>query len=191
VTSSASEQRGASRSARAAGTLYVERRWLSGTQTVGFAVIGVIAAVMLLDTARRDPEKIPVTALVLLGFAALALVLSLSPLTDGFSHIRVDGSGLALWWGPLFRLPAAELGDAVVVPEREAGPAARRGRYRDVRIPLGRASYPNLGGAGRAVFVEQRRPGKGTIGWLLATRDPDAVVAALTRLREGGDSSRG
>lgn len=191
MTSSASDRTRPPRASRTDDTLYVERRWLTRGQVFVFVLIGAIGAFMLIAGPTREPRDLRRLALVYAGLLALLFLISLTPLTDGFSHIRVSGSGLALWWGPLFRLPAAELGDAVVVPEREAGPAARRGRYRDVRIPLGRASYPNLGGAGPGVFVEQRRPGKPPIGWLLATRDPEAVVAALTRLREGGDSSRG
>jgi hypothetical protein len=70
---------------------------------------------------------------------------------------------------------------------RAADVHGARGRFQNLKIPTGKSSYPVMGGAGTAVFVEQLRPDKPPIGWLLGTRNPDAVIAALKHLRDDDD----
>lgn len=167
------------------GVMYHERRWFGGTEAIIFVMLVAAAVFMLVSTARRDPESLATVALGYLALAALVVVIVVSPVTVWCGHIHIDRSGLAVWWPRLVRLPAAEIGDVVIVAEEEAGPAARRGRYRNLKIGSGRSSYSVWGGMGRAVFVEQRRVGKPVRGWLVATRDPEGVVAALERVRDG------
>lgn len=167
------------------GALYRERRWFGATEASIFMGLGAVALFMVVSTARDEPEDLVAVALAVLALTALAVGILLMPGTYTCGHIRIDQSGLALWWPWRLRLPAAEIGDVVIVPEEEAGPAARAGRYAGVKIPTGRSSYSVWGGMGRAVFVEQRRAGKPARGWLVATRDPEGVVEALERVRDG------
>lgn len=182
MTSSASSRRAAA--PRGEG-YYLERRWLSPMDAVGFGMLAVVALVMVVWLGREEPEDLPALVLAALGLTALVTVVLVSPGTYPCGHIRIDRSGLALWWPWRLRLPAAELGNVAIVPEDEAGPAARQGRYGDTKIGTFQSSYSVWGGMGPAVFVEQRRVGKQARGWLLSTRDPEGVVAALERVRDG------
>lgn len=164
--------------------LWVERRWFTGMQAVLLTLIIVVPAFLL----RRDGATgadLRLTAVVFGAFFLFMLAICVSPLTVGFGHLRIDRKGLAVWWGGLMKVPIEQLGDAMIVPPEEVGPAARRGRYREIKIPVGHSSCWAGGQSEPAVFVEQHRPDGKTVGWLLATREPEVVVEALAEVRDG------
>lgn len=162
--------------------IYLEERWYTFNQALVIAILIGVPTVMI--SAGWFPGGEALTAGIFAGFVVFFVVLFLSPLSVGFSHIRITAAGLALWWNQQCKLPARELGAAYVLDEQEAGTAAARGNYRGIKIPTGRSSYLVGGREGPAVFVEQRRPDGTTVGWLLATREPQAVVEALGEVRE-------
>ncbi len=163
--------------------VYLEPRWLTGAGIwVLIAAVGP-GVIYLAFLTPEDPEDFRRVALAVVGLLILMLLLFVSPLTSEFRHIRIDQTGLTLWWARYFHLPADQIGEIEVVPEDQAMRATRRHRYRGLRIQFGRSTYAARGYEGPAVFVEQRRPGKEPVGWLLSTRDADAVVAALDAVR--------
>jgi len=164
------------------GLPYVERRWATPLQATVLSALALFTVVALLHAVLSAPDSLP-AALYVAAMLVMALLIWTSPFTVGFGHIRVDEHGLSLWWGRLRRLPSEQIGPARIVAEAEAGTAASRGVYDGIPIKAGRSSYPIYGGDGPAVFVEQRRPGRKPIGWLLASRDPAAVVSALEAVR--------
>lgn len=120
---------------------------------------------------------------VLGGGAFLAALLALFAWTPGTSEcksIRIDRAGLTV--GRQF-LPAGEVGHAILLPEHDAGRAALKCRYRDTRIGRRRMSYNYLPNRGPAVFVSQQGRELARPGWLIASRDPERLLAALTELR--------
>lgn len=164
---------------------YEESRGPGSTGWIIIAAIVVPALYVGLPLARTDPSQI-LGVVRFFGVALLGvLLLLLSPLTFSFGRLRISAGGLRLFPFGLVRLPAAELGEAVIVPEDEATVAARHGRWHDTKIPTGRSSYSRWGGEGPAVFVAQERADGTTVGWLLATRDPAAVIEALAEVRGG------
>lgn len=164
--------------------VYVEPRWLTGAGVwVLIAAVGPGVLYLTLFTPD-DADDLLRVMLGYIGLLILMLLIFVSPLTTEFRHIRIDRSGLTLWWARYFHLPADQIGDIVLVPEDQAVRVARRHRYQDLRIQFGRCTYAARGYEGPAVFVEQRRPGKRSYGWLLSTRNPDAVVAALEAVRD-------
>jgi len=160
----------------------LEKRWFTLMQVTFLSIMAVVPAVMV---AGGWISFGPGLFAAFGGHLAWILVIFISPLTVGFGHIRIDRSGLALWWGGLMKAPAEQLGDAVIVPAHEVGTAVSRARYRGIKIPTGHSSCGVRGQSKPAVFLEQDRPGKATVGWLLATRDPEAVVEALSEVRDG------
>ena len=162
--------------------IYLEERWFTFNQAL---VISVLVGVPIVMITARWVYSVVAVAAAFAGMVVVAIVLFLSPHSVGFSHIRITTQGLALWWGQQRKLPAAELGAAYVIEEHEAGAAAAAARYRGIKIPAGRCSYLVGGREGPAVFVEQHLPDGRTVGWLLATRDPEAVIEALAEVRDG------
>lgn len=165
--------------------LYEEHR---GPGWTGWIIIGaiVVPAVYIgAPLVRTNPAELWDVARFF-GVALLgALLLLASPLAFTFGRLRISTAGLWLFPLGLMRLPRSELGDAVIIPEAKAVLAARHGTWGDVRIPTGRSSYSRWGGEGPAVFVEQHRGDGKTVGWLLATREPEVVVEALGEVRGG------
>lgn len=161
--------------------LWVERRWLTGTQVAFLLAIVVVPAFMVSNgSVSFEPALLAVAA----GLFLMMLAIFISPLTVGFGHLRVDDAGLAVWWGGLMKVPAKQLGEVMVVPYHEVGPAARSGRYRGIKIPTGHSSCWVGGEYKPAVFVAQHRPDGQTVGWLLASREPEVVVEALREVRD-------
>lgn len=161
--------------------IYLEEHFLTLNQAIilsGFIGLPIVAV-----TAGWFPLD-PLTIATFGGILLFIVLLFLSPLSVGFSHIRITREGLALWWNRQCKLPARELGAAYVLDEHEAGTAAARGNYRGIRIPTGRSSYLVGGREGPAVFVEQHRADGRTVGWLLATKEPEAVIEALAEVRD-------
>ncbi len=120
---------------------------------------------------------------VLGGLAFLATLLALfawAPGTSECKSIRIDRTGLTV--GRQF-LPAGEVGHCALLPEYEAGRAALKCRYQDTRIGRRRMSYNYLPNSGPAVFVCQRGRDLPRPGWLIASRHPERLLAALTELR--------
>lgn len=163
--------------------LWIERRWFTGMQLVYLTVIVAVPAFLLRRDGVTGDDLRPAVA-VFGGFFLFMLAICVSPLTVGFGHIRIDQEGLAMWWGGLMKLPAEQIGDAVIVPPEEVGRAARRGLYREIKIPIGHSSCWGGGQSQPAVFVEQRRPNREPVGWLLATMEPEVVVEALVEVRD-------
>lgn len=154
---------------------------MTATQVGFLLVILVVPAVMVANgSAFLEPGLVALVS----GVFLLLLAIFISPLTVGFGHIRIDSKGLAVWWGGLMKVPANELGEAMVVPYHEVGPAARSGRYRGIKIPTGHSSCWVGGEYKPAVFVAQHRPDGQTVGWLLASREPEVVVEALREVRD-------
>jgi len=165
--------------------LFRESHWLTWTEVwVFIAVLGPALGV-LASGLWEDPEDVRRVALGLVGTTVLLGLIAVSPLTTGFRHIHIDESGLTLWWARYFHLPADQIGDVIIVPEEEAGPAALRHRYGGLRIAFGRCTYAVRRNEGPAVLVEQHRPDGKIVGWLLSTRDPAALIAALETVRRG------
>lgn len=154
------------------------RQWLL------LATIVVIATIMLVDVARTDPSALVRVGVGYVVALVVMLGLFISPMSTGFDHIRITREGLALWTFGLFRLPVRELGDFCVVPEEEVSQLGPWDGYRGARFSFGRGTYPLKEKAGPAVFIEQRRPGKRPLAWMVATRNPDAVIEALRQLRQ-------
>lgn len=178
MTSSTSD---GSPAASAPQLLYLEERWFTLTQAIVMSAI-ISLPIIMFSASWVDVGVATVAASA--GLILLPIVLFLSPYSVGFSHIHISEAGLALWWGQQRKLPARELGAAYVLEEADACAAARQGRHRGIKIPMGRCSYWMGGGDGPAVFVEQERPGKDIVGWLLATREPDAVIEAVAEARD-------
>jgi hypothetical protein len=124
------------------------------------------------------------TGLSVLGGAAflgaLTAVLARTPGTSDCKSIHVDRDGLTV--GRQF-LPAGEVGQVTLLPEAEASRAARSCRHQDTRIGRRRMSYNYLPNSGPAVFVVQKGRDLRGPGWLIASRDPEGLLAALTELR--------
>lgn len=145
------------------------------------SVLGVVPIVMVVtQQVALDRGYVAIFG----GLFAVMLAISISPLTVGFGHIRIDSKGLAVWWGGLMKVPAKQLGEVMVVPYHEVGRAARSGRYRGIKIPTGHSSCWVGGEYKPAVFVAQHRPDGQTVGWLLASREPEVVVEALREVRD-------
>lgn len=179
MTSSTSN--GSRRAAPSPLPRYLEERWFTLTQAI--ALPAFIALPIVMFTAGWLEVEVA-TVMASAGLVLFPVALFLSPYSVGFSHIHISDEGLALWWGQQKKLPARELGAAYVLSEPDACAAARQGRYRGIKIPMGRCSYWMGGGDGPAVFVEQERPDGRTVGWLLATREPEAVIEALAEVRD-------
>ncbi|MDQ3570007.1 MAG: DUF3093 domain-containing protein [Actinomycetota bacterium] len=103
------------------------------------------------------------------------------PGSSEFKSTRVDRTGLTV--GRRF-LPAHEVGRCAILSEADAGSVANRRRYEGVRLGRKNVSYAFFASSGPAVFIVQDRAGLARPGWLVATRDPEGLVAALTELRE-------
>ncbi len=131
-----------------------------------------------------DPALDVRTAIWALGVAAfISAVLALfawAPGTSECKSIRVDRDGLTV--GRQF-LPTGEVGTCALLPEAEAGRAALSCRYQGTRIGRRRMSYNYLPNNGPAVFVVQKGRDLARPGWLIASRHPEGLLAALTELR--------
>lgn len=163
--------------------LFVERRGPTRT----FLVIGCLCVIVVLGITFRDivqdGEVIPsviralgALGVVMFGYALLAW----APGSTECKSIRVDRSGLRVGRQ---RLPASEVGSATVVSADEASSTALSGRYGDVRIGPRNGSHGFFANSGPAVFVKQERAGLDRPGWLIATNDPQGLLAALGELR--------
>lgn len=164
--------------------LYKEFRGLGFYGWLAVGVVVVPALYIGVPLARTQPSELWEVAAFFGVMLLAALILLVSPLAFTFGWLHISGAGLKLWPLGLSRLPVADLGDVEIIREDEAVVAARQGRWRGTRIPTGRSSYSRWGGDGPAVFVEQYRPGKDAVGWLLATREPEVVIDALTEVRD-------
>ncbi len=168
---------------RDAEVLFEERRGPTRT----FVVIGILAAVVVLSSAIRDVVRgealigSAMAALVVLaGLVVVYALVAWAPGSSEFKSVRVDRSGLTV--GRQF-LPAEEVGHAAVVSEAEASSAALRRRLLGTRIGSKNVSYAYFANSGPAVFVVQERAGLERPGWMIATRDPEGLLAALAELR--------
>lgn len=163
---------------------YNERRGLGFVGWLGVGVVVVPAIYVALPLVSTDPVQLWGVARFF-GIALLGILgLLVSPLAFTFGCLHISEAGLKLFPLGLMRLPRTELGDLTIIPEEEAIAAARLGRWRGTRIPTGHSSYSRWGGDGPAVFVEQQRPDRETVGWLLATREPEAVIETLAEVRD-------
>ncbi len=171
----------------ASGILFVERRRFTRT----FMAFGVALAIGNAwgYAANYDAGLDLPTALFTLGGAAFVggvfTLFAWAPGTSECKSIRVDRSGLTV--GRQF-LPADEVGRAALVPEYEAGRAALSCRYQGTRIRRWRMSYNYLPNSGPAVFVVQTNTDRRRPGWLIASADPEGLLAALCEL--GADVAR-
>lgn len=123
-------------------------------------------------------RSLPILVGALAVVAAMLGVLFLPPLGRELKHLRVDARGLMM--GPSL-LPAEQVRRIAVLSEAEAVAAAYRLRHQGTRAGWTHVSYGLATHDGPAVWVEQdsgRRP-----GWLIATRDPDGLRAALEQVR--------
>jgi hypothetical protein len=158
-----------------AGALpYVERRRPQPTFLAVAALFVIGPALWVVEDARNAPWAI------LAGVIGVAFVLYLGYGRFGGEgrHLLVDANGLQVGDGSL---PAARVGEVEVVPEALASIYAAQGRARDTPIPFGRSTYAAMGGSGGAVLITERT---GTSGWLVATRHPERLAAALEAARD-------
>ena len=162
--------------------LFEERRLFTPT----FIAFGILLAIGNAwgYAANYDPALDIRTAMFTLGVAlvigAVLALVAWAPGTSECKSIRIDRTGLTV--GRQF-LPAGEVGHCALLPEYEAGRAARKCRYQDTRIGRRRMSYNYLPNSGPAVFVCQKGRDLARPGWLIASRDPERLLAALTELR--------
>lgn len=163
--------------------LFVERRGFSGTFTAMLLAIiagGIYGVVRGLGTGTSLGESLLIALILVVGFSGLLFLIALGPIGTERRHIRVDESGL--WLGRKF-LPAEEIGECAVVSEGEATLAGWLIRCRGVKIGWTQASYNTIASKGPAVLVVQERAGLRRPGWLIATKDPEGLLKALTELR--------
>jgi hypothetical protein len=113
-------------------------------------------------------------------FALLYAYIAWVPGSSEFKSITVDHTGLTVGRR---HLPVQELGRCAILSEAEAGSVANGRRYDGVRVGRKNVSYAFFASSGRAVFVVQERAGLPRPGWLVATRDPEGLLTALTELR--------
>jgi hypothetical protein len=162
---------------------------------------------------REERHILPVMVLLSLGFVAGGVSLVVSEVRDGAplasvlpfglglavigtalafgiprltgvvgKHVGVDADGVTIGGR---HLPAEQIGDVRVVPSEMATAYVAQGYVkgdgtRVLRIPTGQSTFA-AGSLGRAVLVEQR-PDR---AWLLASRCPEGLAAAITAARDG------
>lgn len=163
---------------------------LFGQLDASVAAAFVAYKLHLLDS-NADVEGTPVAVLagmllLFVVFVAIVLLIPLGPFGVELRHIRLDGSGL--WLGRKF-LSAEEIGECAVVSEGEASWAGFIARCRAVKLGYTQVSYNFFASKGPAVLVVQDRAGLRRPGWLIATKDPQGLVAALSRLH--GEAKEG
>jgi hypothetical protein len=167
---------------------FVERRTFTApVLTVGGGILGAVALIVF--TELRDGEAVRsflpyVAGLLVLGAVLIALAGRIPGLAGPGDHLRVDTDGLHV--GGDRHLRSERIGEVTIVPSHLAGAYAAQGhvkgdRAEPLRIPPGQSTYAAIGSIGRAVLVEQR-PGR---AWLLATRRPEELAAALEAARDG------
>lgn len=161
--------------------LYWERRPLSVTTIGVFAALAIAFPSGLFQAVR---EGTPLSSGLLPALAAMVLLIgsaafvSLGPFGVEFKHVRVDQRGL--WVGRRL-IPVHEIGRFEALSAAEAKEATIRWRHDGIKI--GRGSYNPIGTDGAAVFVVRRRSGVRRPGMVVATKDPEAVMAAMKQLK--------
>jgi hypothetical protein len=164
--------------------LFFEHRRLTGP-VVTFGGASVIASVMLGVKLFGDGEAIERVlrysiGMLVIGFA-LCYVLGRWQKV-AFTTVRVDAQGLHVG-SALLR--ADRIGEVTIVPSEMAGAIGLQANVpregaTPLKIPTDQSTYAIFGSTGRAVVVEQR-PGR---AWLLATRRPGQLAAALEAARD-------
>jgi hypothetical protein len=163
-----------------------ERRTFTAPVLILGGVTLAIAAMALISDVQQG---VPLTETLpwLIGILAVGAVLILLAgrvpgLAGPGDHLHVDAEGLTVGE---HRLDAGRIGAVRIVDGTTASAYAAQGQVtRDrgapLKIPAGRSTYATFGSVGRAVVVEVP-PDR---AWLLATRRPDELVAALEAARD-------
>jgi hypothetical protein len=115
---------------------------------------------------------VPLLAMAVLAVIVVAFLLNWSSAT-----IEVTGSGLRVGKDTL---PLSEAGEAIALDERQA--ALLRGPRADPAAHILLRPYLK-----RAVYVAIADPAEGVPYWLIATRRPDELAAAIERARAADD----
>ena len=155
---------------------YRERRWPSGWL---WLVVLMIPAIGLIQHLI-DPFDRPVGAAVIgIGFPLfLVAMLAVFPGSNELRHITVDERGLKVG---IYRLALDRIGYAERVTPDAARQSMWRIRYRGLRIALAGSSVGMLDHE-TAVAIFTVAPGKPRV-WVVKTRNPDALIAALDQIR--------
>lgn len=157
-------------------TRYEEQRTVPW-QGVALPVLGGLGAAGVYSIVVRDLSPTAVTV-GLAALLAVGLAIGSSPWGPLFKHVRVNDEGLDV--GP-WHLPASAIGRAWQVDTATARRRGARGTIEGLR--LRRSSFGIFTTDDAAVVVEDTSADAPS-GWLVATRHPDRLVAALAELRE-------
>lgn len=151
-----------------------------GVAGIWLVLIVAIGAEVVLGgpTTTRDVVGALVVVLVLGGLTGLFL------LPPAMKRLRVGEEGLHV--RGRVALPARHIGDVQVVRGRDASTTSWPGsRGRGVNLPSRQNLYGGLVGTGNAVGVVDERDRQQPSLWLLPSREPEMLAAALRRARDG------
>lgn len=138
-------------------------------------IVAVIVALFLLD--GMTGEDVVDLALTVAGTVAVILALAAAPWGPEFKSITVDDRGLTVGRRTL---PAAAVGRTWHLEPTGAAGTVPRGRFEGMRIT--RSTFGFIATGDDAVVVEDRSRERPS-AWLIATRDPEALIDALADLR--------
>ncbi len=167
--------------------LYWEHRGrLSSATMIAFGALVLGFAIAFFFEWREAPLTLADVAFMSAGLLVLGAVfafITMGPFGPEFKHVRVDARGL--WVGRRL-IPAHEIGRVEALTQDEATWAATRWRRDGVKI--GRGTY-GWSSDGTAVLVVRNRPDLRRPGMVVATKDPEALVAALRTLKAGHEGA--
>ncbi|MCC5947197.1 MAG: hypothetical protein JJT89_01970 [Nitriliruptoraceae bacterium] len=187
---------------------YRERRWLAETGlslwftvALGFGLL-VVVLWFSTDPFLRDVRELwpPIAVGVALGVLA-----TIAPVGQTGSSIVVRDTAVGVWFAPPRRIPIARIVAFGQVDVEEVQAHVHESQWRTYRtsrtwrpwvavwggwysltraaIVLNLAAHP----PGGLVWITEAREDDPPRGWLLATRDPDALLAALRAAGAQGD----
>jgi hypothetical protein len=158
---------------------FEERRRLDWIDRGGVVVLSAIAAVFLASIEPwRDLRSL---AFAPLAFMPLVIVsaIALGPWGNVLKHNRVSVDRAS--FGPYLRIDPLHIGEIEVIDDHVLGT--------NLRLAAGSRKVAWFGttvgwGDHAAVLVERRSPDLSRPYWLIGTRDPEALAAALREARQ-------